>query len=278
MPDWFYRTVSQPLLFRLPAPRARDVALGFMGRLSRLPLGPFLIDFLGHMRADPRLRKTFFDIEFPTAVGLGPWLDTRIVATEALSRFGVGFIEIGPVAVRKSVAAKPIKRLKNEEALWIDDEPDSVSLEDCNRRLRNSTVKVPLIVRLASGDDEEIVHLIRDLDSSARLITLTSVTTALDQHWSLERWSKHLDTVLTSLECGGLKPLWSDQASSITKRRQAAALQGDASSTVANRQILLCLAADTDFETLTPLLDAALDRGVAGFVIDGSIKVHKTAV
>ena len=92
MPDWFYRTVSQPLLFSLPAPRARDLALGFMGRLSRLPFGPLLIDFLGHMRADPRLRKSFFDIEFPTAVGLGPGLDTRAVATEALSRFGVGFI------------------------------------------------------------------------------------------------------------------------------------------------------------------------------------------
>src|SRR5262249_46682080 len=32
MPDWFYRTVSRPLLFRLPARVARDLALGFMGR------------------------------------------------------------------------------------------------------------------------------------------------------------------------------------------------------------------------------------------------------
>src|SRR5437763_53153 len=39
MPDWFYRTVSRPLLFRLPANRARDFALGFLGRLARLPFG-----------------------------------------------------------------------------------------------------------------------------------------------------------------------------------------------------------------------------------------------
>ena len=58
MPDWFYRTVTRPAFFRLPAERARDFALGFMGRLSRLPLGPAAIDFLGHMRADPRLSRS----------------------------------------------------------------------------------------------------------------------------------------------------------------------------------------------------------------------------
>src|SRR5687767_13417351 len=120
MPDWFYRTVSQPILFSLPAPRARDFALGFIGALARLPLGPFLIDFLGHMRADPRLRCSLLDTDFPTAVGLGPWLDTKLVATEALSRFGVGFIEIGPVTRQGSVAARPVKRLEEQEALWID--------------------------------------------------------------------------------------------------------------------------------------------------------------
>jgi dihydroorotate dehydrogenase len=253
MPDWFYRTVSQPLLFRLPAPRARDLALGFMGRLSRLPFGPFLIDFLGHMRADPRLRKPFFDIEFPTAVGLGPWLDTHAVATEALSRFGVGFIEIGPVTLNGSVAAKQLRLLKKDQALWIDDEPDSISLAECNRRLRR--VEVPVIVRIAASDNEEIAHLIRELDPSARLIVLNA------QH----------------LECSDLTPLWSDQASSITKRRQAAALQGVASgAAVANRHVLLCVPVDADFENLTPLLDEALDRCVAGLVIDGSIKTTPT--
>src|SRR5688572_24262749 len=97
MPDWFYRTVSQPILFRFSAPRARDFALGFMGGLSRLPFGPYLIDFLGHMRAHPWLTQTCSELGFPTAVGIGPWLDTHAVATKALARFGVGFIEVGPV-------------------------------------------------------------------------------------------------------------------------------------------------------------------------------------
>ncbi len=171
MPDWFYRTVSQPILFRLPAPRARDFALGFIGRLARLPFGPLLIDFLGHMRADPRLRQSILDTTFPTSVGLGPWLDTNMIALEALSRFGVGFVEIGPVSLRGSDAGAPVKRLPDQQALWFSHEPGSISLADCNRRLRNlSKLKVPVIVRLSSGADTE--HLLRELNPEVKLVAL----------------------------------------------------------------------------------------------------------
>ena len=64
MPDWFYRTASRPVLFRLPAERARDFALGFMGALCRLPLGQKVIDFLGHMRADRRLERSALGLNF----------------------------------------------------------------------------------------------------------------------------------------------------------------------------------------------------------------------
>src|SRR5215207_9963815 len=80
MPDWFYRTVSRPLLYRLRPRTARSFALGFMGRLARLPLGPWVIDLLGHMRADPRLAVSLLGREFPSPVGLGPGLDPQGVA------------------------------------------------------------------------------------------------------------------------------------------------------------------------------------------------------
>jgi dihydroorotate dehydrogenase len=246
MPDWFYRTVSKPILFRLPAPRARDLALGFMGRLASLPFGPFLIDFLGHMRADPRLRQSFFDTDFPTAVGLSPWLDTKLVALEALSRFGVGFIEIGPVTVDGSVAARAIKRLENEEALWIEREPDSLSLNECNRRLsKKSGVKVPLIVRLGRSSEEDIARLIRELGINVRMLTLPSLATALELRWSNERWSSHLDTVFKAAGSSSLR-----------------------------RTVLLCVTADQNFNSIAPMVEAALAHGVAGFLIDGSIKAE----
>lgn len=175
MPDWFYRTVTQPILFRLPAPRARDFALGFIGRLARLPLGPFLIDFLGHMRADPRLRRSLLDIDFPTAVGLGPWLDTRLVATEALSRFGVGFIEVGPVSLEGSTSRESVKCLVDQQALLMG--PGSISLGELNRRLSKADgLKVPLIVRLEHGSNETIERLIRELPDSVRLVSLTTLS------------------------------------------------------------------------------------------------------
>ena len=50
MPDWSYRTVFRPLLFRLPSETARALCLRVMGTLARVPLGSAFIDFLGDMR------------------------------------------------------------------------------------------------------------------------------------------------------------------------------------------------------------------------------------
>ena len=56
MPDWSYRTVLRPLLFRLSPSSARDLSLTLMGTLGRSPWGPAVIDFMGHMRAPEGLR------------------------------------------------------------------------------------------------------------------------------------------------------------------------------------------------------------------------------
>ena len=249
MPDWFYRTVSRPILFRFSAPRARDFALGFMGGLSRLPFGPYLIDFLGHMRADPRLRQTFADSDFPTAIGIGPWLDNHAVATKALARFGVGFIEVGPVTLERHVATRSIKRLDDREAFWIDDNPDSISLDDCNRRLGDvSSLAAPVIVRLRSDAEksdaeieQESRHLLRELTPGVRLVSLDVLETALARGWSIEQWATYLRDVVTE------------------SRRM-------------RRTVLLLVAADQDLEFAAPLIDAALGEGVAGLVVDGSMR------
>ena len=242
MPDWFYRTVSQPILFRLPAPRARDFALGFIGRLARFPLGPFLIDFLGHMRADPRLRRSLLDTDFPTAVGLGPWLDTRLAAIEALSRFGVGFIEVGPVSLEGKTSDESVKRLADQQALWIGADAGSVSLADCKQRLSKAAcLKVPLIIRLDYASDEAIQRLIRELPDSVRLVSLTTLRTAVEHGWSIERWSEHLELVLKAAP---------------------------------PRHILLCINTDQDLDAIAPMIEAALREGAAGLIVDGSVKAE----
>jgi len=231
MPDWFYRTVSRPILFSLPATRARDFALGFMGALSRLPLGPHLIDFLGHMRADPRLRQSFRDVAFPTSVGIGPWLDTHAVAVRALSRFGVGFIEVGPVTLDRNVAARPMSRVEDQEAFWIDDDPDTISLVDCNRRLGDvSDLAVPVIVRVKYRDSRQ---LIRELAPGVRFVSLEIPDG--------EEWVSYLRDVLAEARKTG-------------------------------RSLLLSIPADTDLEY--PLIDIALQQGVGGIIVDGSMRAN----
>ncbi len=97
MPDWFYRTISQPILFRLPPAVGRDFALGLLGAIARAPLGTYVVDVLGHMLPDARLARAVSHVQMASPVGLGLGLDMRATATQALSRFGVGLIEVGPV-------------------------------------------------------------------------------------------------------------------------------------------------------------------------------------
>jgi dihydroorotate dehydrogenase len=253
MPDWFYRTVSQPVLFRLPAVRARDLTLGFMGRLARLPLGPAVIDFLGHMRADPRLRRSIRGIDFPTAVGLGPGLDAAAAALPALARFGFGFLEVGPVTVAGSVAGQPLARRPDQQAIWLPDPPDSLSLGAVlPRTVEASRLGIPLILRLgytpgATADQaaEECRHLVRELAPHAHLFALLTLRPALADGWSLEQWTAHLRTVL------------------------------DAAQTASPpRPVLLCVPADMDTARAEPLIDAALAAGAAGVLVDGSVRAE----
>lgn len=167
MPDWFYRTVTRPVLFKLPAVQARGFALGFMGRLARLPLGPAAIDFLGHMRADPRLRQSFLGIDFPTAVGLGPGLDAEARALPALARFGFGFLEIGPVTAKPMAGGSPIARLEEQQAIWSPDPPASLGLAEALPRIvEASRTGLPLIVRTGSAE------VVRELAPHVQLFAL----------------------------------------------------------------------------------------------------------
>jgi dihydroorotate dehydrogenase len=246
MPDWFYRTVTRPVFFRLPAERARDLALGFMGRLARLPLGPAAIDFLGHMRADPRLRQSFLGLDFPTAVGLGPGLDAKAVALPALARFGFGFLDVGPVTVAGSAGARPLARHADQEAVWYPDPPYTLSLEAAVPKIAEaSRTDLPVIARLAStpgataeGAAGECGRMIGALAPHARLVSLLTLRTCLEAGWSLTDWTAHLRAVLD---------------------------------TARTTPVLLCLPADLDAARAEPFLDAAVQAGVAGLVVDGSV-------
>ena len=104
MPDWTYQTIFRPALMRLGVERGRRLALGAMGTLARIPGGRRVIQLMGHMGADTRLRIEAGGTSFPTRVGLGCRLDLESVATEAFAEFGFGFLEIEPITSGRAAA------------------------------------------------------------------------------------------------------------------------------------------------------------------------------
>lgn len=249
MPDWFYRTVSRPVLFRLPAPVARDFALGFMGTLARLPLGPAVIDFLGHMCPDRRLRRTLLGVTLPSQVGLGPHLDTRAVALPALARFGLGFLEVGPVVAETLAASPGVQRRVADQALWYPDSWFALGADGLARRLAGVALRVPLIVRLgmSPSDDPEVLatgcrKVIGQLAPFAALFTLTIPAPALQGVWGPERWRDFFSAVLQA-----------------------------ANDLPTPRLVLLCLPTELSDADVDRLVQPALAAGVRGVLIDGSI-------
>ena len=138
MPDWSYRTVFRPLLFRLPPNAATRMALGFMGRLGRLPGGKQIISLMGHMAPDQRLRYDHSQApstcrDFPSRVGLAAGLDYSVNASGALSQFGFGMQEVGPVGV---VSSPEPAWSRTEQSLRYSHQP-VISGDEAIKRLRD---------------------------------------------------------------------------------------------------------------------------------------------
>ncbi len=173
MPDWFYRTVSRPLLYRLRPRAARALSLGFMGRLARVPLGSRVIDLLGHMRADPRLAVSLLGTEFPSPVGLGPGLDPQGIALPALARFGVGFLDVGPVGLSETPTRPLVERDDAGEAIVFPDDFPPLGLSSATPKLVTaSRLGMPLLVRVAGDTGDELRRLIEGVRSYASVIAV----------------------------------------------------------------------------------------------------------
>ena len=173
MPDWFFCTVSRPLLYRLRPRFARSLATGFMGLLSRLPLGSGAIDLLGHMRADLRLKLTLLGSEFPSPVGLGPGIDPQCVALSAFARFGVGFLDVGPVGLKEPPARPPVDRDLVREAIVFPNDSPPLGLPSALTTLATArALGVPLMVRIDGDTSEEYMRLLEGVRAFASIIAV----------------------------------------------------------------------------------------------------------
>jgi dihydroorotate dehydrogenase len=250
MPDWSYRTVLQPLLFLFPPETARDLSLGTIGALGRSRIGAAVIDFLGHMRADPRLEVSRFGLGFPTAVGLGAGLDPDAIATPGLARFGFGFLELGPVTVEPIVAPGTTTRNLEHEAITRPDPAPNPGLAALVRRLaRDGQPGLPLLARLAVRPDampdeatrdvrRMILHLAPYLDG----IVLDTPRVAAAAGWDNAAYRAHLRAAVQTVRESGLAQV-----------------------------ILICLPPELDDSACGRLVDPGREEGIAGVVVDGSV-------
>lgn len=178
MPDWSYQTLFRPILFRLPVAASRDLTLGAMGLLSRLPLGTAVIRFMGHMAPDPRLSHTAGGIEFAGRVGLGASVDPDLRAPAALSRMGVAYLDVGPFSPSPPARTTPVGRSPEHERLTFDSPHDSLDETHAAQALRGIR-HVPIFVRInlagasSETDPHRLISPLRDVSPE-----LSNVATA----------------------------------------------------------------------------------------------------
>jgi dihydroorotate dehydrogenase len=177
MPDWSYRTLLRPCMLALGAERARRLATSTLSTLSHLPFGPAAIDFLGHMRADERLRTRLGTLALPGPIALGSLIDPSGKACRAFARFGVGLLEIGPVAAQtKNVVPQWRTDFLNRT---IEASCEIVAgLDEVAHHLERADLSVAICVRISETDPASIATIVARLQKHARLFSIDAGDTA----------------------------------------------------------------------------------------------------
>lgn len=251
MPDWSYHPFFRPLLFCLPPALARDLTLSSIGLLASLPLGKTFFEFLGHMRVPASIERSVLGLNFPGPVGLGAGMDIHLRGTPALARFGLGFVELGPVTLEPVSTTLPLERRSREGSLAYPDVPVNDGLAVVTRNLaRIAPLSIPLGICLAyqpgvnaASAAAERCQLLEQLVRYASFFTLDTRDELATGAWSLSEWRDHLAAIMQALHA-----------------------------LPAPVPLLVCLAADTPASVVEQVLTPAVELGISGVVVGCGVK------
>lgn len=246
----------RPLLFRLDAERAHEIALGVLGLSSRSPGALRLLRAAYEVR-DPRLEVRAFGLRFPNPVGLAAGLDKNAVAVPALEALGFGAIEVGSVTAEpQSGNARPrLFRVREDRALinrmgFNNDGADAVAARLARHRAAQAFA-VPIGVNVGKSRSAPLAEARGDYERSLRAV------------W---RHADYLVVNVSSPNTPGLRDL------------QASAALGDLLGTVSAlrrelppRPVLLKIAPDIDESQLDDII-AAAER----YELDGLVATNTT--
>ncbi len=153
MPDWSYRPLLRPLLFRLPPGQASGLTLRVVGGLGRFSAGWQLLDRVGRLRPHSSLEQSLLGLTFRAPVGLAAGLDVDGRAVAGLSTFGLGFVEVGPLTLtplHPSPTPTLTGRLVAREVLVSPDLPVNAGAAAARAALTGArTSGIPVLARLA---------------------------------------------------------------------------------------------------------------------------------
>jgi len=177
MPDWTYRPLFRPLFFRLPTRFGRDLALAAIGGVARVPGGRHLIEFMGHMRPARPLRSRLVDTLLDGPVGLAPGIDPGLIGLAGLSRFGFGFVAIGPVTPDPVAEVASVRDDRTESIRLVPSDTNPGLAATLNRLDRLPVPRPAIIVHLsARALGEERRAVVQGVRGHAAAIALPLAT------------------------------------------------------------------------------------------------------
>ncbi|MEH7515708.1 hypothetical protein V7146_23580 [Gottfriedia acidiceleris] len=187
MPDWSYHTIFKPMLSKLPSKVSREFIHNSMNKISTMPFGPSLIEFLGHLNSDSSLENEIHNLKIKNQIGLASKIDPYLSGTNAFMNLGFGVIEIGPISIHDTTTSKtPLIDLKSNQLIGTE-ENKVLTVEQAVKKLSKIQKKLPIFARIVGSFDEfkmiesrlsDFVDLfILDLDLAADLVKNKWVST-----------------------------------------------------------------------------------------------------
>ena len=229
---------------------ARDLTLRVTGTLSRLPLGTALIEFLGHMEPPPIVSRTWLQRQLISPVGLGAGLNLDEHSLDAISHFGFGFVELGPITVKPIGADGDIIRNASSETISYPDKPINLGIEFARKVLQNTRCVVPLGVRISHTPGSSIVEALEEYRVLAIELSGRAHYIVIDSRWWSNDWDA--ESVRSIVQ-------------SVMKARQKEAVP-----------VLISICGDCDPQTLSSYVKVATEADTTGVIVSGGMREKAT--
>lgn len=147
----------KPLLFKLDAEKAHDLAIGVAGSTQKSKLLQTCARML-YATDSPGLGQHLFGLHFPNPIGLAAGFDKNGTTPLAMQALGFGFVEIG------SITAKPNRGNPKPRAFRLPADRSIINRMGLNndgadlitRRLAKLEMRIPLGINIAKTNDAAI--------------------------------------------------------------------------------------------------------------------------